>query len=84
MPKLAGVLGCSVEELMQASESAASGQEKKKGGELLALIFKGVALAMGVAVAVLSALGGLETSAALMMLGIGLALLGINSLSENG
>ena len=47
--------------------------EKKSIRELTSLVFRALALAMGVAVTVLSCMGKLETKSALTMLGIGLA-----------
>lgn len=46
------------------------------------LVFKAVATAMGVAVVVLSIMGKLEVSSAVMLLGIGLAGTGIASLMD--
>ncbi|MBO7667034.1 MAG: helix-turn-helix transcriptional regulator [Firmicutes bacterium] len=73
LPHLAQELGLTPDELLGASkaEKAASGP-----AAMVTLVMKAVALAMGVAVAVLSALGELETGAALIMLGIGLACVG--------
>ena len=50
--------------------------EKKLMHEIIADIFKAVALAMGVAVVVLSRLGSLEVQTAVTLLGIGLACAG--------
>ena len=50
--------------------------EKKTIREILSLIFRAMALAMGVAVTVLSCLGALETQTAVTLLGIGLACAG--------
>ena len=47
--------------------------EKKSIRELTSLAFRALALAMGVAVTVLSCMGKLETKSAITMLGIGLA-----------
>ena len=51
--------------------------------ELQKLIFGGVALAMGIAVIVLSVLRELESDSAVMMLGIGLAALAMSSLLKD-
>lgn len=51
--------------------------------ELTKLIFGGVALAMGIAVIVLSILRELESDSAVMMLGIGLAALAMSSLLKD-
>ena len=47
--------------------------EKKSIGEMVSLICRAVALAMGVAVVTLSCLSKLEAQTAVTMLGIGLA-----------
>ena len=47
--------------------------EKKSIREIIHVIFRAVALAMGVAVAVLSCMGSLEPEKAVTLLGIGLA-----------
>lgn len=89
IPRLAEVLGVSVEELMRVNNTAAN-EKPKKGLGLLAvpfgaidLPFKAIALAMGVAVAALSVLEKIDAKSAFIMLGIGLALLGITSLGED-
>ena len=89
LPKLAEVLGVSIEELMRVNKAAADEKPKKVFGSLavpfraIELPFKAVALAMGIAVAALSALEKLDSKSAFLMLGIGLALLGITSLGED-
>ena len=50
--------------------------------ETLSVILKAVPLAMGVAVAVLSIIGNLDTSTGFTLLGIGLASLSIDALSN--
>ena len=50
---------------------------------LVNLILKAVAVAMGVAVAVLSIIGELETKSAILMLAIGLSCAGISQLATN-
>ena len=56
--------------------------EKKSIREIVSLVFRGVALAMGLAVVVLSCLGVLETQSAVTMLGIGLACAGAAMLEK--
>ena len=56
--------------------------ENKSIHEVIALIFKALTLAMGVAVVVLSQLGSLETQTAVTLLGIGLACAGIAMLEK--
>lgn len=86
IPRLAEVLGVSVEELMRVNKeasAAAAEKPKKELGSILSLPFKAIALAMGVAVAVLSVLEKIDAKSAFIMLGIGLALLSITSLGED-
>lgn len=90
IPKLAEVLGVSVEELMRVSKADAGENPKKGIGAkhavpfgAIEVPFKAIALAMGVAVAVLAALEKIDAKSAFIMLGIGLALLGITSLGED-
>lgn len=85
LPRLAEVLDVSVEELLQAKAVHTEGEASAKISGFIDLALKAVALAMGVAVAVLAFLGQIETSPALGMLGIGLACLSIVQLSgSNG
>ena len=54
LPKLAEIFHVSVDELMQVKTDAkGNGEEKHKTAEIVDLVLKGVALAMGVAVVVL-------------------------------
>ena len=81
LSRLADVLGVSLDELMRV--------EPKKSntggtvGDMALLVCKAVALAMGVAVTVLSAMGNLEFDAVAGMLGIGLACVGVVLLKEH-
>lgn len=84
LPKLASVFGVTVDALVQAKTETADASEGKGVSELVELILKAVALAMGVAVTVLSALGELEVSSGLGMLGIGLACLAMSALGGRG
>ena len=80
IPKLAQILGISLEELMQAEPAEASGH---RGAEYLTdLILKAVPLAMGIAVAVTALLGELNVTHGLSMLGIGLACLAVRELKK--
>jgi hypothetical protein len=56
--------------------------EKKSTGNIINLVFKGMALAMAVAVVVTGILGVTNTQAHIMMLGIGLFGLAVTSLSK--
>ena len=85
MPRLAEVLGATVDELMQARPGAAAPRPKPAGkpaGRLVELALKGVAAAMGIAVAVLTMLDALGSQAAFLMLGLGLACLATAQLPE--
>ena len=55
---------------------------KKSIGEMVSLICRAVALAMGVAVVVLSCLSSLEVKSAVTMLGIGLSCAGVAMLEK--
>ena len=80
--KLAEILGVSVDELMQVKTDSKEEPLKKKIDEIIDVAFKGVALAMGIAVVVLSIMKQLEIESAITMLGIGLTSLAISSLSK--
>ena len=56
--------------------------EKKSIHEITSTVFKALALAMGVAVVVLSRMDALETGTAVTLLGIGLASAGIAMLTK--
>ena len=83
LPRLAEILGTSTDELLQA-KAEADGEKPAaaKAAALLPLVCKAVTLAMGVAVVVLSALGELETGAAVAMLGVGLTAAGVALLNQ--
>jgi len=76
LPKLAEVFGISVDELMQIK---AQSEEKKDISPMIHMIMKAIALAMGVAVVVLSILKALDVNSGMGMLGIGLACIAITS-----
>ena len=80
IPKLAGILGITIEELMTAKPAEMSGH---RGGEYLVdLILKAVPLAMGVAVTITALLGELDLNSGFSMLGIGLACLAFRELKK--
>jgi hypothetical protein len=56
--------------------------EKKSAGNIISLVFKGIALAMAVAVVVTSILGVMDIQAHITMLGIGLFGLAVTSLDK--
>ena len=82
IPKLAEILEVSVDELMQVKAESKEDTSKKKIDEIVDVAFKGVALAMGIAVVVLSIMKQIEMESAITMLGIGLTSLAIASLSK--
>ena len=75
IPKLAEILGVSVEELMNAKSVPISGH--KGAGYLIDIILKAIPVAMGIAVVVTSLLGELDMKSGFAMLGIGMASVGI-------
>ena len=80
LPLLAEVLGVTVDELLQAKTKADESPLREKAARMVDLGLRAVAVAMGVAVAALAFLGQIDTTSALVMLGIGLACLAIASL----
>lgn len=81
LPKLAEIFGVSVDELMQVTTQPKERKGKKDYSRLLTTILRGIALAMGIAVTVLSVLKELDANAGMGMLGIGLACLAISFLN---
>lgn len=80
IPKLAQILGVSVEELMNAKPMPVSGH--KGAGFLFNIILKAFPVAMGVAVTVTALLGELDTRSGFAMLGMGLACTGVYLLNQ--
>ena len=80
LPKLAEILGVSVEELMQVKKEAEA--PVSKVAEIMEIAPKAVAMAMGVAVTVLTILDTLDVKSAVLMLAIGLACVGISLMSD--
>lgn len=70
LPNLATLLGVSVDELMQLKKEASVPPKSLK--ETINIIFKAVALAMGIAVIVLSVLGKLDVESGIVLLAIGM------------
>ncbi len=88
LPRLAGLLGVSVEELLQAKGVAREGDgdddRKAQARTLALLVLRAVALATGVGVTVLTFLDEVEPRDALGLLGIGLACLAASQITEHG
>ena len=82
IPKLAEIFEISVDELMQVKTETKENIGKNKVDEIVDVALKGIGMAMGIAVAVLSILGELETESAFIMLGIGLASVSVSLLKD--
>lgn len=83
LPKLAEVLGTSVDELLEVKTAA---QEEPTGSRvpaLVELVLKAVALAMGVGVIALTIMDEVEPRNALGLLGIGVACLALTQLMHS-
>ena len=80
VPALAEILGVSVEELMQVKKDA--DEPVSKLAEIMEIAPKAVAMAMGVAVTVLTILDTLDVKSGMVMLGIGLACVGIHLMND--
>jgi transcriptional regulator with XRE-family HTH domain len=82
IPKLAEIFEISVDELMQVKTETKENIGKNKVDEIVDVALKGIGMAMGIAVAILSILGELETESAFIMLGIGLASISASLLKD--
>lgn len=80
IPKIAGILGVSVEELMNAK--AAPAPSHKSAEQITGLILRAMPVAMGVAVVVASLLGEIDMQSGFTMLGVGLASAGVYLLNR--
>ena len=81
IPKLAEIFNVSVDELMQVKADTREKSEKKVS-EIVNIVLKGIALAMGIAVVVLSFIKEIGTNEAISMLGLGLACLAVSQFSK--
>ena len=72
--KLADILDVSVEELLKAKKKDNSNTKMK---DLINLIFRAVALAMGIAVVILNILNQIDVKSSIIMLGIGIVCIAI-------
>ena len=77
LPKLAEVLGTSVDDLLEVRTAAQEEPTTSKVTALLELVLKAVALAMGVGVTALTVMDEVEPRNALGLLGIGVACLAL-------
>ena len=73
IPKLAEILGVSVEELINAQTKQDNGQIN----DIINIALIGVGLAMGICIVVISILKQIDTNSAITMLGIGMSCLAI-------
>ena len=80
LPNLAEILGVSVEELMQIKKEAEA--PVSKVSQIMEIAPKAIAMAMGIAVTVLAVLDELPVNSGMIMLGIGLACVGISLMSD--
>ena len=78
--KLADVLDVSVEELLKTKKQDYSNNKIK---DLINLILKAVAIAMGIGVVVLNILDKIETKSSIIMLGIGVFCIGLYLFDKN-
>ena len=78
--KLADVLDVSVEELLKTKKQDYSNNKIK---DLINLILKAVAIAMGIGVVVLNLLDKIETKSSIIMLGIGVFCIGLYLFDKN-
>lgn len=83
LPKLAEVLGVSVDELLEVKTAAQTQPEHFKVPALAELVLKAVALAMGVGVTALTIMDEVDPRNAFCLLGIGLACLALVQLSHS-
>lgn len=77
--KLADILNVSVEELLSAKQKDYSNSKRK---DLINLIFKAIALAMGIAVLVLNILNKIDLKSSIIMLAIGMICISIYILNK--
>ena len=82
IPKLAEIFDVSVDDLMQGKAEHKENLSKSKINEIIDTALKGIGIAMGIAVTVLSVLDELEANTAFIMLGIGLASISISLLKD--
>ena len=84
IPKLAEIFEVTVDDLMQIKTETKENNSKNKVEDIVDTALKGVGVAMGIAVTVLSILGELPINTAMTMLGVGLASVSISLLKDKG
>lgn len=82
LPRLAEIFNVTVDELMQGRTDTKKNKQAGRIYIMVVLALKGIGLAMGIAVMVLSFLEEIDTDSAISMLGIGLACLAMNQLMD--
>ena len=82
IPKLAEIFEISVDELMQVKTETKENMNKNKVDEIVDTVLKGIGIAMGIAVTVLSILKELDSNTAFIMIGIGLASISISLIKD--
>ena len=82
IPKLAETFGITVDELMQVKTETKENRSHNKIDEIIDTALKGIGLAMGIAVTVLTILDELPVDTAFIFLGIGLASISIAMLKD--
>ena len=80
IPKLADILGVSVEELLRAQTAEQPAEKPGEAARTARLILRAVPVAMGAAVTVLAWLGQIDVRIGLSLLGIGLFCVGLEQL----
>ena len=80
IPKLADILGVSVEELLRAQTAEQPARKSGEAARTARLILRAVPVAMGEAVTVLAWLGQIDVRSGLSLLGIGLFCMGLEQL----
>ena len=84
LPKLAEVLGTSVDELLEVKTAAQEEPAAPKVPALVELVLKAVALAMGVGFVALTIMDEVTPNDAIRLLGIGLACVALVQLMHTG
>ena len=82
IPRLAEIFNVTVDEIMHVKVDTKETAKRSKVPEIIDIALKGIALAMGVAVVVLSLIDKIGTNEAVSMLGIGLVGMAITQLSK--
>ena len=82
LPRLAELFEISVDDLMRSKSAGQPNRVANSINKTIALIFKAIVVAMGIAVIVLSVLEKIDLYSGFIMLGIGLACTGLSLLQK--